>query len=131
MARKVFYSFHYQRDSWRVQTVRNIGTVEGQPLLNPNKWEDVARGGDPAIKRWIDEQMKGKSCHVVLIGKETAGRRWVNYEIEKAWNSGKGVVGIYIHKLLDHEKKSTQRAPTPSRRSRLAAVGARSVWTKS
>ena len=43
--------------------------------------------------------MFGKSCLVVLIGNGTANRKWINYEIEKAWNDKKGVVGIYIHKL--------------------------------
>ena len=113
MARKVFYSFHYQLDSWRVQTVMNMGQVEGQPLLGSQAWEDVAKGGDAAIKRWIDEQMKGKSCDVVLIGSRTAGRPWVNYEIEKAWNSGKGVVGIYIYNLRDQHGNTTTKGANP------------------
>lgn len=36
---------------------------------------------------------------MVLIGSETANRKWVKYEIEKAWNDSKPVVGIYIHNL--------------------------------
>ncbi len=24
----VFYSFHYERDNWRVQQVRNIGSID-------------------------------------------------------------------------------------------------------
>ena len=31
MARKVFFSFHYGRDLWRVNVVRNSGRVEGVP----------------------------------------------------------------------------------------------------
>lgn len=38
---------------------------------------------------------------VVLIGEDTAKRKWVKYEIKKAWNEGKGVLGIYIHNLKD------------------------------
>jgi hypothetical protein len=67
-----------------------MGVVEGQRLLSSNDWEDVKKGGDKAIKRWIDEQMKNKSCAVVLIGYGTAGRKWINYEIEKAWEDGGG-----------------------------------------
>lgn len=113
MARKVFYSFHYQLDNWRVQTVRQIGAIEGQPLLNSNQWEDVAAGGDKAIQAWIDKQMAGKSCNVVLIGSKTAGRRWVNYEFSKAWADRKGVVGIYIHKLLDRDGNSSTQGNNP------------------
>jgi MTH538 TIR-like domain (DUF1863) len=113
LARKVFYSFHYQLDSWRVQTVMNMGQVEGQPLLGSQSWEDVAKGGDRAIEAWIDEQMKGKSCNVVLIGSQTAGRKWVNYEFRKAWADGKGVVGVYIHKLLDRDGNVAQKGANP------------------
>jgi Thoeris protein ThsB, TIR-like domain len=77
------------------------GRNRRQPLLNSQRWEEIKRGGDAAIQKWIDEQMSGKSCVVVLIGSQTAGRKWVKYEIEKGWNAGKGVVGVYIHNLED------------------------------
>jgi hypothetical protein len=99
VARRVFHSFHFERDSHRVSQVKNMGVVEGQPLLSSNQWEDVKKGGDTAIQKWIDEQMSGKSCVVVLIGNQTAGRKWVNYEFTKAWGDRKGVVGVYIHNL--------------------------------
>ncbi|MFF3864166.1 TIR domain-containing protein [Micromonospora sp. NPDC001898] len=102
MARKVFYSFHYKQDSHRVSQVRNIGTVEKTtPLLTGNQWEEIKRKGDSAIQNWIDGQISGKSCTVVLIGQYTASRRWVNYEIEKSWFDGKAVLGVYIHRLKD------------------------------
>ena len=97
--RKVFYSFHYDNDVFRVQQIRNIGALEANEPVSTNTWEQVKRGGDPAIKRWIDENMENKSCLVVLIGSETANRKWVKYEIEKAWNDNRGVVGVYIHNI--------------------------------
>jgi hypothetical protein len=113
MARRVFHSFHYQRDAFRVQQVRNMGVIEGQRLLSANEWEAVKRGGDAAIRRWIDEQMQGRSCVLVLIGSQTAGRKWVNYEIEKGWNRGKGLVGIYIHNLKDQAGNQSRRGTNP------------------
>ena len=95
----VFYSFHYDRDVSRVQLVRNINALEGQPLLNAQGWEAVKRRGQQAIVDWIDEQMKYKRAVVVLIGQETAGREWVIYEIEKAWKDKKPLVGVHIHGL--------------------------------
>lgn len=97
--RKVFYSFHYDKDVMRVQLIRNIGALEGNETVSVNRWEEVKRGGDLAIKRWIDENMANRTCLVVLVGEETANRKWVKYEIEKAWNEGKGIVGIYIHNI--------------------------------
>lgn len=119
VAKKVFYSFHYQVDAWRVQTVMNAGQVEGQPLLGSQDWEDVAAGGDAAIKKWIDDQMKGKSCNVVLIGSQTAGRKWIEYEIGKAWGAGKGVVGVYIHGLKDANGKRSTKGANPFSRLTL------------
>lgn len=119
MARKVFYSFHYQLDNWRVQQVMNMGAIEGQPLLSSQAWEDVAKGGDAAIQEWIDDQMKGKSCNVVLIGSQTVGRKWVNYEFTKAWGDGKGVLGIYIHRLLDSNGSSASKGSNPFSRFTL------------
>ena len=99
MAKTIFYSFHYDRDVHRVQLVRNINALEGQPLLNSQKWEEVRRRGDPVIENWIDEQMKWKKAVIVLVGNETAGRTWVNYEINKAWKDKKPLLGVYIHGL--------------------------------
>lgn len=113
MARKVFYSFHFQLDNWRVQQIKNIGAVEGQPLLSSNQWEDVKKGGDSAIEKWIDEQMVGKSCCVVLIGSETADRKWVEYEIKKARDNGKGLLGIYMHNLKDGNGNTTSMGKNP------------------
>ncbi|MGE4502556.1 MAG: TIR domain-containing protein [Thiomicrospira sp.] len=95
----VFYSFHFHNDVMRVQQVRNIGTIEGNSPTTPNDWEQLKRSGDTAVKRWIDTNMKYKRCVVVLIGTETYSREWVRYEIKKAWEDGKALLGVYIHNL--------------------------------
>jgi len=101
MARRAFYSFHYKPDATRASQVRNIGVVEGNRPATDNDWETVTKGGDAAIKKWIAEQMKGRSCTVVLVGTNTANRKWINHEIVKSWDGNMGVVGIYIHGLKD------------------------------
>ena len=102
--RKVFFSFHYEKDNWEASQVRNIGKIEGNPVASDNKWEEVKRDGNAAIKKWIDDNLKNRSCTIVLVGEETAGRKWINYEIKKSWEDGKGVIGIYIHGLKDQYK---------------------------
>ena len=99
MAQSVFYSFHYDRDVHRVQLVRNIHALEGQPLLNAQKWEEVRRKGEQAVRDWIHAQMAYKRAVIVLIGQQTAGREWVNYEINKAWADKKPLLGVRIHGL--------------------------------
>lgn len=113
MARKIFSSFHYKPDNWRASQVRNIGAIEGNKLAADNDWETITKGGETAIKRWIDEQMSGRSCVVVLAGSQTANRKWINYEIKKGWNDGKGVVVIYIHKLEDRLGNTSTKGLNP------------------
>ena len=97
--RKVFFSFHYNNDAWRVQQIRNMGVIEGNIPVSSNDWEEVKRKGDDNIKCWINDAMYYRSCVVVLAGRYTADRKWINYEIEHAWKEGKGIVVVYIHGL--------------------------------
>lgn len=111
--RQIFYSLHYKQDNWRASQIRNIGVVEGNKPASDNKWEDVKRGGEKAIKKWIDDQLYGRSCTVVLIGENTAGRKWIKYEIEKSWNDSKGVLGIYIHNLKNLSGEKSNKGKNP------------------
>lgn len=113
MGKRVFYSFHYVPDAWRVSQVRSIGTVEDNKPASDNDWESVKRGGDPAIKKWINDQLAGRSCAIVMIGEATAGRKWINYEIDKAWADGKGVFGIHIHKLKNSAQQPSNKGLNP------------------
>lgn len=111
--RQVFYSFHYVPDNWRASQVRNIGVVEGNKPASSNEWEEVKKKGDVAVKKWIDDHLQNRSCTVVLVGRNTANRKWINYEIEKSWKDGKGVVGIYIHGLKDSDGNQTTEGNNP------------------
>lgn len=111
--RNCFYSFHYLPDNWRVATVRSIGAIDGNKPTSDNNWETVKKGGDAAIKKWIADQMSGKSCVVVLVGSNTAGRKWINHEIIKGWDAGKGVVGIHIHGLKDSNGNVSAKGGNP------------------
>lgn len=95
----VFYSFCFDDDVMRVQQIRNIGSIEGNTPVSPNDWEKIKAKGDPAVEHWIDENMKYKQCVIVLIGRSTAQSKWVKYEIKKAWESRKGLFGIYVHNM--------------------------------
>lgn len=113
MARRVFTSFHYVPDNWRASQVRSMGKIEGNKIVTSNKWEEVTKGGNKAIEKWIDDNMSGKSCVVLFVGENTADRKWINYEIEKAWREGKGIVGIYIHKLKNSNGEQANKGDNP------------------
>ena len=111
--RQVFYSFHYKPDCWRAGTVRNIGAIEGNKPAPDNDWETITRGGDTAIKKWINDQMKYRSCAVILVGTNTANRKWINYEIVESWDASMGVVGIHIYGLKDSEGYISNKGDNP------------------
>jgi hypothetical protein len=88
----------------------SLGKLEGQRIVTGQKWEEVKKGGDDAVKRWIKAEMSGRTCLVVLAGSNTASRPWVKYEIKKAWNDKLGVVGIRIHGLTEFQTASARGA---------------------
>jgi len=81
MSRRSFFSFHYERDVWRAGQVRNSWVTQDRQAAgfwDAAKWEEVKKKGDEAIKKWIDDQLKGTSVTVVLIGAETSTRQYVD-----------------------------------------------------
>jgi hypothetical protein len=117
MARKVFFSFHYERDVWRANVVRNSWVTkpdrEAAGFIDASEFEKIKRQGDVAIKRWINEQLEGTSVTVVLIGSETYLRNWVRYEIVKSFDRRNGLLGIYIHNIEDQSGRTDIKGPNP------------------
>jgi len=116
MARRVFFSFHYQNDIWRVSQVRNSNITkewEANKYLDAASWESVRRKGDAAVTAWIDRQINGTGVTVVLIGAKTAERRFVRYEIEESHNRGNGMLGFYIHRLKNQHGRPGIKGRNP------------------
>ena len=112
MARKVFFSFKYYKDVSRAMVVRNSWVTQGKEaagFVDAAEFEKIKKGGDPAIKRWIDDQLKGTSVTVVLVGAMTCSSSWVKYEIAKSKEIGNGLLGIDISKIKDLQKNTTER----------------------
>ena len=111
--RQVFFSFEFNKDAWRASQVRNMGKVDDSSTFSDNDWEEVKEKTDAKIKEWIDNQMNKRSCLVVLVGKTTSGRKWIDYEIKKAYELQKGIVGIYVHGLKDVDGNQTTKGSNP------------------
>lgn len=113
MATSVFYSFYYANDWWRVNTIKRMGVIEGQPVLDSQDWESVKRQGDDGIWRWIKRQMAGKEAVVVLVGSGTANRPWVRKEIAYAWDNCIPLCGVRIHGLKDQDQRTSTPGADP------------------
>jgi hypothetical protein len=124
MAARTFFSFHYQRDIWRVNIVRNSNMIDGAAAAgwhDASLWEEAKRKGDAAIKRLIDTGLQRTSATVVCIGAETAYRKYVNYEIEQSAKRGNVLLGVHIHHLKDQNGQTDRRGPVPPLLAQLRA----------
>lgn len=104
MARRVFFSFHYQNDIWRVNQIRSIPNITGcaaAGFQDASIWEDAKRKGDAAVKALINKGLENTSVTVVCVGSKTAGRKYINYEIDQSIARGNGIIAVQIHHLKD------------------------------
>jgi hypothetical protein len=117
MARRVYFSFDYERDVWRTNQVRNSwvtkGSGEAAGFWDAAEFEEVKRKGKDAIRKWIVGQLQGTSVTVVLIGAKTSDSEWVNYEIEQSHQRGNGLLGIYIHDLKNELQLTDHKGENP------------------
>ncbi len=111
MARRVFFSFEYKKDISRSMVVRNSWVTqerEAAGFVDAADFETIEQEGDAAIRRWIDNQLKGTSVTVVLVGSKTCTSPWVAYEIEKSEEEN-GLLGIDISKIKDLNGNTSER----------------------
>jgi len=100
--RHVFISHHHADDS-HVTGLTDMLKRNGYEIRNSSirakpanqRRLDVGRVSDNVIKRLLRMKMNWSSTVVVLIGKQTHARPWVDWEINKAHQLGKRIVGIY------------------------------------
>ena len=104
MARRVFFSFHYDNDLNHSMIVRNSWVPQGKEaagFIDKAEFEKMKRKGEKEVYKWIDKQLEGTSVTVVLIGAETLSRPFVQYEICKSLQRGNAVIGVYINWIRD------------------------------
>ena len=112
MARRVFFSFEYEHDVWRANVVRNSWVAQGKEaagFIDAAEYEEVKKGGDAAIKKWIREQLQNTSVTVVLVGSHTCSSQYVAYEIEQSKSRGNGLLGIDVSKIKDKDGQTSER----------------------
>jgi hypothetical protein len=109
MARRAFFSFYYDRDIWRANVVRNSWVTkdrEAAGFFDASLWEEAEKKGDEAVKKIIDEALKNTSVTVVLVGAQTADRKYVKYEIVESHKRGNGLLAIRIHNIKDEDGRT-------------------------
>jgi hypothetical protein len=104
--KNVFVSHHHKDDS-SVDGIATMLSGKGYQLRNSSirvKPENQARldqkkVSDRTIERVLRRKIQWAGQVIVVIGKETHQRRWVNWEIKIAKELGKPIIGVYEHGL--------------------------------
>ena len=95
------------RKSWVV-----TGSREAE-FIDASLWEKAKTHGPAAVKKLIDDGLRNTSVTAVLIGKETASRTYVKYEIDQSIAEGKGLFGVRIEKIENQYKQVDDAGPNP------------------
>lgn len=106
--KNVFISHHHKDDA-RVDSLVDMVRAQGYHFRNssirvkPENKERVKRRQikDETIERLLRMKMRWAGQLVVVIGKETHTRTWVNWEIKVAHQLGMQIVGVYENGLKD------------------------------
>lgn len=107
--KNVFVSHHHKDDA-SVDGLTAMVSRKGYKLRNSSirvKPENQARldkneVSDRTIARLLRMKMRWASQVIVVIGKETHQRPWVNWEIKAAHQLGKPIIGVYENGLKDN-----------------------------
>jgi len=123
MAKRVFFSFHYQDViDFRANVVRQHWLTkpdrESAGFFDASVWENAKRTGSTAIKRLINSGLDGTSVTCVLIGSQTYARQWVRYEILKSFRKGNSLLAVHINTIKGRDQMTKTKGPNP-----LAYVG--------
>ena len=117
IGRRVFFSFHYERDIWRANQVRNSWLTksnrEAAGFWGAAEREEVKKKGNSSIKHWLNKVLNSTSVTVTLIGNKTSERKFVQYEIKESLKRSNGLIGIYIHNLKDQNGKTDIKGSDP------------------
>ncbi|MCB9987707.1 MAG: TIR domain-containing protein, partial [Rhodospirillales bacterium] len=106
--KNVFVSHHHKDDA-SVDGLTGMLSSKGYQLRNSSirvnpenqKRLDQNKVSDRTIARLLRMKMRWASQVIVVIGKETHQRPWVNWEVKAAHQLGKPIIGIYENGLKE------------------------------
>lgn len=104
--RNVFVSHHHKDDASvdalsKMVAGQNYQFRNSSIRVNPDNEKRLAQNKvkDETIRRLLRMKMRWASQVIVVIGKQTHTRPWVNWEIEAAHKLGKPIIGVYENGL--------------------------------
>lgn len=95
--RQVFLSYHHDED----QSYYNVFSrtfCDTYDVITDNSLERQigSEDVDYVMRRIREKYITGSSCTIVLVGKYTWGRRYVDWEIDATLEKGHGLIGVQL-----------------------------------
>lgn len=102
--RRHLFISHHHKDDKHVTKLTKLLNGRGYDVRNSSlrmkpenqRRMDKKKVSDRVIERILRMKISWASTTVVLIGKDTHTRPWVNWEIDQANEQGKRIVGVYL-----------------------------------
>jgi hypothetical protein len=119
LARYIFFSFSYEDvTNFKVNVVRNSWLLNNREdtFIDGSIWETQRTKNPNAIKELIEDGMHRTSVTAILIGENTANRRWINYELVKSFERGNGILAININRIRDKYQAISAKGHNPLNR---------------
>lgn len=106
--KNVFVSHHHKDDASvdglaKILKGKNYQIRNSSIRVNPENKNrlDQKKVSDRTIERLLRMKMRWASQVIVIIGRETHTRPWVNWEIKVAHQLGRPIIGVYEDGLKD------------------------------
>ena len=114
---RVFFSFAYTEDHHRAQTIMehylNHPNTSATGFIEDEEIDRMCEEGLLRVYRWIEEEISKAEAVVVLIGHNTAGKHFVEFEIACAQKNSKPMIGVFIEELCDQNGNTQAQGPSP------------------
>ena len=118
MARRTFFSIHFEPDHWRAWNVRNSWVVRPQDrdvrgFFDSSVFEASKGESAEALKAFLRNGLENTSFTCVLAGTNTWTRRWVRYEIARSLIKGNGLLTVFTHGVKGKDESVATKGSDP------------------
>jgi len=118
MAKRVFFSFHYQDViDFRANVVRNHWMTkpdrEQAGYFDASVWESARLQGEIGLKRLINGALENTSNTCIVVGTLTYSRPWVRYEMLKSFRRGNHLLAVHANSVKGKDQMTKPLGPNP------------------
>lgn len=96
--RKVFVSYHHGGDQGAYNSFSQLYCRQGYDVIQDNSLRNAHDSEDPQyiMQSIRDKNISGTSCTIVLVGANTYGRKYVDWEIKGTLDKEHGLIGVCL-----------------------------------